>query len=269
MPRFSANISMLFKEVPFLDRFAAVADAGFAGVECQWPYHHDANDVADRIAMAGLSMVLFNAPPGDYEAGERGLAALPGRESEFKDSLEVALNYAETAECTRLHCLAGCVSEDRRGAAMDTYLSNLTIAAEMGRAVGVQILIEAIVLPGYLLSTPSQALDVIRRVNHPNLGLQYDFHHAQRTQGNLTEFLENNLQHIGHIQMAGVPGRHEPDMLGEINWRFLFDTLDAHGYDGWVGAEYEPRGNTLQGLNWGKDWGIGPAAKSQMKSKQG
>lgn len=261
MPRFAANVSLLFTEVPFLDRFAAAGEAGFSGVECQFPYHHDSNEVADKIAMASVTLALFNAPPGDFAAGERGLAALPGRESEFKESLEVALNYAEMTDCVRLHVMAGCITEDNRHAAMDTYLANLAVAADMALAAGVLLLIEPISMPGYFLTKPDQAVEVIRRLDHKNLALQYDLHHAQRTQGNLGEFLENNLPLIGHVQVAGVPGRHEPDQLGEINWHFIFDMLDAHGYDGWVGAEYNPRAGTLPGLGWARDWGIGSGAK--------
>jgi len=263
MPRFSANVSMLFTEVPFLDRFAAAAEAGFQGVECQFPYHVDSNEVADKIAMAGVTLALFNAPPGDFANGERGLAALPGREQEFRESIEVALNYADMTECTRLHVMAGCITEDQRSAAMDAYLDNLSAAADMTQAAGVTLTIEPISMPGYFLTRPDQAVDVIRRLEHKNVALQFDFHHAQRTQGNLVEFVENNFHLIGHIQVAGVPGRHEPDKLGEINWSFIFDMLDAHGYDGWVGAEYTPRAGTLAGLSWAKDWGIGPNAKAK------
>jgi hydroxypyruvate isomerase len=262
MPRFSANVSTLFTNVPFLDRFAAAAEVGFSGVECQFPYHHDSNEVADKIAMAGVTLAVFNAPPGDYAAGERGLAALPGRETEFQQSIEVALAYADMTECTRLHVMAGCITEDQRDDAMDTYLANLEFAAEMTRAAGVQLLIEPISsMPGYFLTRPDQAVEIIRVLDHKNIAIQYDLHHAQRAQGNLGEFLENNLHIIGHVQVAGVPGRHEPDRLGEINWHFIFDMLDAHGYDGWVGAEYTPRGNTVQGLGWAKDWGIGASVK--------
>ena len=270
MPRFSANVSMLFTEVPFPDRFAAAAEAGFTGVECQFPYHHDSNEIADKIAMAGLTLALFNAPPGDFAAGERGLAALPGRESEFQESIEVALAYADMTECTRLHVMAGCITEDQRDDAMDTYLANLETAAEMTRAAGVQLLIEPISsMPGYFLTRPEQAVEILRVLDHKNLAIQYDLHHAQRTQGNLGEFLENHLHVIGHVQVAGVPGRHEPDQLGEINWRFIFDMLDAHGYDGWVGAEYTPRAGTVQGLGWAKDWGIGVGAKTKPAARPG
>ncbi len=268
MPRFSANVSLLFTELPFPERFAAAAEAGFSGVECQFPYHHDSNEIADRIAMAGVTFAMFNAPPGDYAAGERGLAALPGREGEFRESLEVALNYADMIECTRLHVMAGCISENQRHAAMDTYLENLAVAAAVSQAAGVLLLIEPISMPGYFLNRPDQAADIIRRLDHKNLGLQCDLYHAQRTQGNLGEFLENHLPIIGHVQVAGVPGRHEPDRLGEINWHFIFDMLDAHGYDGWVGTEYNPRAGTLAGLSWAKDWGIGLSAKSRQATKQ-
>lgn len=268
MPRFAANVSLLFTEVPFPDRFAAAAEVGFSGVECQFPYHYDSNEIADRIAMAGLTLAMFNAPPGDFAAGERGLAALPGRQTEFRDSLEVALNYADMAECTRLHVMAGCITEDQRHAAMDTYLENLAAAADMTQAAGVQLLIEPISMPGYFLTRPDQAVDVIRRLDHKNLGLQYDLHHAQRTQGNLGEFLEQHMAMIGHVQVAGVPGRHEPDRLGEVNWHYIFDLLDAHGYDGWVGAEYNPRAGTLAGLAWAADWGIGAGARAKPPARQ-
>jgi 2-dehydrotetronate isomerase len=270
MPRFSANVSMLFTEVPFPDRFAAAAEAGFSGIECQFPYHHDSNEIADKLAMAGVTFAVFNAPPGDYAAGERGLAALPGRESEFQESIEVALAYADMTECTRLHVMAGCITEDQRDEAMDTYLANLETAAEMTRGAGVQLLIEPIsTMPGYFLTRPEQAVEIMRVLDHKNLAIQYDLHHAQRTQGNLGEFLENYLHVIGHVQVAGVPGRHEPDQLGEINWHFIFDMLDAHGYDGWVGAEYTPRAGTVQGLGWAKDWGIGVGAKTMPAVSSG
>lgn len=268
MPRFSANVSMLFMEVPFLERFAAAAEVGFLGVECQFPYHCDSNEVADRIAMAGVTLALFNAPPGDFAAGERGLAAIPGREAEFRESIEVALAYADMTECTRLHVMAGCISEDQREQALDAYLDNLVAAADMAQAAGVQVLIEPLSLPGYFLSRPDEAVDVIRHLDHKNIALQYDFHHAQRMQGNLAEFFENNMALIGHIQVAGVPGRHEPDKLGEINWTFIFDLLDANGYDGWVGAEYNPRGGTVAGLGWAKDWGIGPKAEAPAAKRK-
>ena len=257
MPRFAANVSMLFTEVGFLDRPAAAAAAGFTGVECMFPYHHPAEDLADRLDAAGIPMVLFNAPPGDYAAGERGLAALKGRESEFRDSLQVALAYAETIDCPRIHVLAGVVAEADIPAALDTYLANLIYAADECEAQGVRVMIEPIVMDDYLLSRPDQAVEIIRQLEHNNVRLQYDIHHAQLAQGGISVFLENHFDIIEHIQVAGVPGRHEPDALSEVNWRFLFALLDSHGYGGWVGAEYKPRAATLAGLGWARDWGIG------------
>ncbi|MBB4284602.1 2-oxo-tetronate isomerase [Roseospira goensis] len=260
MPRFAANLSMLFTEVPFPDRFAAAAGAGFRGVECQFPYQYAAEHLADLAAMNALTMVLFNAPPGDWAAGERGLAALPGRDSEFRDGVELALDYADMMDCPCLHVMAGVVAEEDWAPALDTYLDNLAAAADMARDHGVRVLIEPINpvdMPGYFLTRPEDALRVIETLDHPNLGLQYDIYHAQMERGALTDTLEDALDRIGHIQIAGVPGRHEPDARGEVNWRYLFGLLDAHGYDGWVGCEYRPRAGTLTGLRWANDWGIG------------
>jgi hydroxypyruvate isomerase len=265
MPRFAANLSMLFTEVPFLERPAAAAAVGFPGVECMFPYHVDAEALADVLTAAGVPLVLFNAPPGDYAKGERGLAALPGREAEFRDSIAVALAYAAATDCPQLHVLAGIVAEEDIGAALDTYAENLVYAADECEAEGIKVLIEPIVMEGYLLTRPDDAVDLLRRIDHANLGLQYDLYHAQLAQGGLSAFLENNLDLIAHIQVAGVPGRHEPDALGEVNWRFLFDLLDAHGYDGWVGAEYAPRRDTLSGLAWARDWGIGAPRETTEK----
>lgn len=263
MPRFSANVSMLFTEVPFLERFVAAANAGFPGVECQFPYLHEANEVADKVAMSGAEIVVINAPPGDWAAGERGIAALPGREQEFKDALEVALNYADIIECPRLHCMAGCITEDKRTKATDTYLANIAYAADQVQQAGLTLLIEPISLPGYFVGCPDHAVELLRQLDRRNIKILYDVHHAQRTQGNIAEFLEKHLDLIGHVQVSGVPGRNEPDKLGEINWPYLFDMLDSHGYDGWIGAEYNPRASTLAGLVWGADWGIGEGAKSK------
>lgn len=259
MPRFAANISLLFTEHPFIERIKAAAAAGFKAVECQFPYHVEAIEMADACAVAGVKLALINAPPGNWEAGERGFAALPGREQEFRDSVDVALVYAETAESPRVHIMAGIIAPDADGA-LDTYEKNIAYAADRARNEGIEIVIESIVMPGYFLTFPDQAADVVRRLGKKNLRLLFDAYHSQRAQGNLAEFLEHNLDIIGHIQVAGVPGRHEPDRFNEVNWRFVFDFLDAQGYDGWVGAEYNPRGDTLSGLVWGKEWGLGPGS---------
>ncbi|MBB4265889.1 2-oxo-tetronate isomerase [Roseospira visakhapatnamensis] len=260
MPRFAANLSMLFTDLPFPDRFAAAAKAGFMGVEMHFPYHLAAERVGDLVAMNGVTPVLFNTPPGDWEAGERGLAALPGRDSEFRDGLEIALDYADFLECPHLHVMAGVVDEDDWGPALDTYMDNLATAADMARDRGVTILIEPINpvdMPGYFLTRPEDALRVIEDLDRPNLGLQYNVYHAQMERGALTDTLEQALAVIRHVQIAGVPGRNEPDQQGEINWRYIFDLLDAHGYGGWVGCAYHPRAGTLPGLRWARDWGIG------------
>lgn len=260
MPRFAANLSTLFTDLPFPDRFAAAAKAGFAGVEMHFPYHLAAEHLGDLVAMNGLTQVLFNAPPGDWDAGERGMAALPGRDSEFRDSLEIALDYADFLECERLHVMAGIVAEADWGPALDTYMNNLAAAADMARDHDVTILIEPINpidMPGYFLTRPEDALRVIEEIDRPNLKLQYDVYHAQMERGALTDTLEQAMAVIGHVQIAGVPGRHEPDQQGEINWRYIYDLLDAHGYAGWVGCEYRPRAGTLAGLRWARDWGIG------------
>jgi 2-dehydrotetronate isomerase len=256
MPRFAANVSHLFTEVPFLERFAAAAACGFKGVECLFPYAEPAEKVGDAVAMAGLTMALFNAPPGNFAAGERGLAALPGRQQEFRDSIEVALNYAELLDCKRIHVLAGVVPEEKWVEALPVYIANLAVAADLAREVDVEVLIEPIVMEGYFLFRPDDALQVIDDVGAKNLKMLYDIFQAQQAQGGITDFLDSHLDVIAHIQIAGVPGRHEPDRSGELNWPYLFDLLDSHGYSGWVGAEYVPRSGTYAGLGWAKDWGI-------------
>lgn len=260
MPRFSANLSTLFTDLPFLERFAAAAESGFKGVEVQFPYHHEAARLGEIVASRGLSMVLCNAPPGDWEAGERGLAALPGRQQEFRDSLELALHYCELMDCSRLHVMAGIVAEDDIDDAFETYVENLAYAAAEAEAKDVKVLIEpinGIDMPGYFLTRPDDALTVMEAVEHRNLFLQYDLYHAQMTQGGLTDFIEGNLSRIAHMQVAGVPGRHEPDANSEINFPYLFNLIDAHGYGGWIGCEYKPRINTRVGLRWAREWGIG------------
>ena len=257
MPRFAANVSHLFTEVPFLDRFAAAAACGFKGVECLFPYAEPAEVVGDKVAMSGVKMTLFNAPPGDYAAGERGLAALPGRQKEFLESFEVALKYAELLDCSRIHVLAGKVAEEQWDEALDVYFNNLDVAAEMARDVDVTVLIEPIVMEGYFLTRPADAVQAVESVGARNLKILYDIYQAQLIQGGITDFLDAHLGNVGHIQIAGVPDRHEPDKSGELNWPYIFDLLDAHGYTGWVGAEYNPRAGTHAGLGWARDWGIG------------
>ncbi len=256
MPRFSANISHLFAEHPFLERIPAATECGFKGVECLFPYDQPAEEVSDALASSGLTMALFNAPPGDYAGGEVGLSALPRREQDFRDSFEVALNYAEVVACSNIHVLAAMVDEDQWDAAFDVYIRNLAMAADMAAEQDVTILIEPIVIDRYFLIRPDDAVKVVQEVGAKNLKILYDIYQAQLAQGAIADFLDAHMDLIGHIQIACVPGRHEPDGLGELNWPYLFDLLDANGFDGWVGAEYNPRNGTREGLGWAKDWGI-------------
>ncbi|MBM3513700.1 MAG: TIM barrel protein [Alphaproteobacteria bacterium] len=255
MPRLAANISLLFTEVPFLDRFAAAAACGFKGVEILFPYDHPPEVIADKASMAGVKVVLFNTPPGDYAAGERGFGALPGREADFRQGLDEARRYLDWIETRQLHVLAGRIARDAAGAE-DTYLRNLEYAGDLMAKDGVTVLIEPINLEGYFVKRPSDALQLLRRLGHANVKLQYDMFHAQNQEGALIDFTETNADIIAHIQIAGVPGRHEPDQRGEVNWRGVFDLLDSHGFSGWVGAEYNPRNGTIPGLGWAQEWGI-------------
>lgn len=257
MPRFAANLVSLFTEVPFLDRFAAAAQAGFRGCDIPFPYLYPAEVVGDKAASSGLDLAVFNAPPGDWAAGERGLAALPGREDDFRASLEIAASYAELLDCSCLHIMAGIVPEAEWDEALDVYRANLEYAAGQLDAEGIKCLIEPIsplTLPGYFLSRPEDAILLMDDICHDNLYVLYDIYHAQMTQGGLTDFIESHLHRIAHVQVAGVPGRHEPDQLGEINFHYLFDLFDSSGYDGWVGCAYSPRGETHAGLRWAKSW---------------
>lgn len=253
MPRFAANLSMMYTEHDFLDRFAAAARDGFKAVEYLFPYAFERAELATRLRDAGLRQVLFNAPPGDFEAGERGIAALPGREDEFRRGfVEQALPYAEALACPRIHVMAGLRSA---GAVRETYLANLDWAAGQARAQGLEVLIEPINtrdIPGYFLNRQDEAHALIAEIGAPNLKLQMDLYHCQIVEGDLATKLRQYLVPggaVGHIQIAGVPDRHEPD-LGELNYPWLFALLDELGYAGHVGAEYRPRAGTSAGLGW-------------------
>jgi hydroxypyruvate isomerase len=264
MPRFAANVSMLFTEAPFAERFKLAAQCGFAGAECMFPYEMEPAPFGDVVAMSNIPLVLFNAPPGDYAKGDRGLAALKGRESEFKASLDTVLTYAEYNDCKQVHVLSGVVPEDEQVDAVDVLVKNLQYAARTLAPEGIKVLVENINLENYMTRTPEQAAMIVRAVEHRNVKLQYDVFHAQTLSGGITAFIENNLDIIGHIQIAGCPNRDEPDSLGELNWAYLMNLLDAHGYAGWIGAEYAPRNGTLEGLHWGADWGIAaPVVKTE------
>jgi hydroxypyruvate isomerase len=249
---------MMFNEVSFLDRIDMAAQAGFEAVECLFPYAEPASRLAARLRAAGLTQVLFNAPPGNWEGGDRGLAALPHRRDEFRQSLARALDYAATLGCPRLHVMAGIPgagsSPDRcRG----HYIESLVYAAEQAAGQNVTILIEPLNsfdVPGYFLNSIGQAAAVIAEAGQPNLALQFDAYHVQMSQGRIVETFRLNLSMIGHIQISGVPGRCEPDSEQEINYPFLFAAIDGSGYSGWVGCEYRPRGTTAAGLGWLAPW---------------
>ena len=253
MPRFAANLSMMFNEVDFLDRFAAARQAGFAGVEYISPYEYEPATLADLLKSNGLSQVLFNLPPGNWEAGERGIACLPDRIAEFKVGIETAAEYAVALGCRQVNCLAGIAPEGaERERLRHTFVENLRYAAKRLEAAGVLLLVEAINnldIPGFFLNTSSEALSIIEDVGSANLAFQYDIYHMQIMEGDLARTIESNLESIGHIQIADNPGRHEPG-TGEINYPFLFDHLDALGYDGWVSAEYVPSVATTDSLSW-------------------
>lgn len=260
MPKLAANISLMFTEVDFLDRFKAAADVGFKAVECVFPYAYAAAEVKRRLDDSGLILVKFNLPPGDQKAGDFGLAALPGRESAFRKSVDEAIEYARVLDCHHLHALAGVVPEEGdQKACRATYLENIGFAAATLAEHGIRLLIEAVNtrdFPGYYLAHSATALEVIRTVASRNLFLQYDIYHAQIMEGHLAETIRANIDVIKHFQIAGVPGRHEPD-VGEINYRFLIDLIDSLGYDDWIGCEYHPRAGTVEGLGWAKAYGIG------------
>jgi hydroxypyruvate isomerase len=253
MPRFAANLSMMYTEVPFLDRFAAAARDGFEAVEYLFPYDFDTQEIAQRLADNGLTQALFNLPPGDWAAGERGMACIPGREAEFAASVEHALPYALATGCKRLHAMAGLRPAGVDDAAMrQTYVGNLKAAARRLAAHGITLLIEPINtrdMPGFYLNWQQQAHDLLAEVAEPNLKVQMDLYHCQIMEGDLSMRLKKHVAGVGHVQIAGVPDRHEPDG-GEVNYPHLFDQLDALGYDGFVGCEYRPKAGTSAGLGW-------------------
>ena len=259
MPKFAANLSFIFQEVEFLDRFAAAAACGFKAVEYLTPYEHSPEVIAEQLNRHGLEQALFNMPPGAWAAGERGIAALSGREPEFRDGVEQALVYAKATKCGLLHAMAGVLPAGHdRAEAEWGYLTNLRHAADRLAGEGITLVIEPINtrdIPGYFLNTTSQAMSIIERVGHPNLKLQLDLYHVQIMEGDLAHRIRALAGCYPHVQIAGNPGRHEPD-IGEINYPYLFDLLDELGYSGWIGCEYRPKGETRAGLGWTRRYGI-------------
>ncbi|MDJ0993585.1 MAG: TIM barrel protein [Dinoroseobacter sp.] len=258
MIRLAANLTMLFTEHPFLDRFAAAAEAGFTAVEFLFPYDHSPEAVARAKQSAGLEQVLFNLPPGDWEAGDRGMAAVPGREAEFRDSVERALEYAEALQCPCLHAMAGVLPETTNPAqSWDIYRENLAFAAQAAEAQGRHILIEPIntkvTMPGYALATTQAAEAILHLLNKPALGLQLDLFHMEIMEGVTEDRIRALMPLIKHVQIADTPERHEPG-TGTLGFPEPLQILAGLGYDGWIGCEYTPAGNTLAGLGWAKPY---------------
>jgi hydroxypyruvate isomerase len=250
MPRFSANISMMFCEYVFLDRFSAARDAGFEAVEFLFPYDYTPDEIGRAVSQTGLAISVFNFFPGNWQAGERGMAAIPGREAEFQATVKRALPYAREVGAKCLHMMAGLALPDAKTEAV--YLDNIRYAGDTLAEAGLDLLIEPInsrSMPGYFLSTVAQAIDLINQVSHPNVRLQFDIFHHQIMQGDVVCSLSDCIGQIGHIQIASVPERQEPDR-GELNYQAVFAHLDHLGYDGWLGCEYHPRGKTEDGLSW-------------------
>jgi hydroxypyruvate isomerase len=255
MPRFAANLSMMFNEVSFLDRFEAAAKAGFTAVEFLFPYDHPAEVVGQRLHDNGLTQALFNLPPGDWAAGEKGFAALPERFSDLQQSLRTALPYAQATGVKRLHLMAGIADRgDRKAVA--AFRRSVAWTAEFFSPHGIDVVIEPINprnVPGYFLNDFGFAYDLIKELQIPNLKLQFDIYHCQIIHGDVTMRLREMMPMIGHIQIASIPSRNEPDG-GELNYPFLFEELDRLGYGGFVGCEYNPRGKTADGLGWFKPY---------------
>lgn len=254
-----ANLSMMFNEVDFLDRFAEAAKAGFKGVEFLFPFDYDARDIVARLDQNGLQQVLFNAPPGNWGAGERGTASLPGRQQEFRDGIKRALEYASALGNKLVHVMAGIPGKDVSPVtAAAVYAANLAWAAEQAQAAGVRLVIEPINhrdMPGFHLNTMAQGAAVIGAIGVERIGLQFDVYHCQVTEGDITKRMEAFMPLIAHMQIADVPARHEPG-TGEIGWDYVFARIDSLGYQGWVGCEYRPAGETKTGLAWRERYGV-------------
>lgn len=257
MPRFSANLSFLYPDRPFLDRFAAAAADGFTGVEYLFPYEYRAEEIAVRLLTHGLQQAMFNLPPGDWATGERGIACLPGRQAEFAAGVTQALRYAQVLDTRCLHVMAGIPKAGMSAAIChETYLSNLRYACARAAELDRTVLIEPINtrdIPGYLLNRQDQAHAIVSAVGADNLKIQMDFYHLQIVEGDITMKYRQYQAEVGHVQIASVPERCEPDS-GEVNYPYLFEMLDASGYDAWVGCEYRPRADTSAGLRWLRCW---------------
>ena len=253
MPRFCANLTMLWNELEFMDRFAAAAKAGFKGVEYLFPYDHDKARIAGELKKHGLAQVLHNLPAGDWAKGDRGIGCHPDRVKEFQAGVATAIEYATALDCMQVNCLAGIRPRNTDpNDARETFIRNLQYAAPRLKDEGIKLLIEPVNtrdIPGFFLCHSRQALDIITAVGSDNIYLQYDIYHMQVMEGDLARTIEQNLKLIPHLQLADNPGRNEPG-TGEINYPFLFGHLDRVGYAGWIGCEYNPLGDTSEGLAW-------------------
>ena len=259
MPRFAANLSMMYVEHPFLERFAAAAADGFEAVEYLFPYEWPADTLAATLKQTGLRQVLFNAPPGDFTKGERGIAALPGREAEFSAALDKALDYAKVLECRTVHIMSGLIAPGADAKAMhNTFISNLKKACDRTANSGLTLVMEPINhrdIPGYFTNTTAQVEAIIQEVGAPHLKLQLDLYHLQVTEGDLQKRTERLFPITAHVQIAGNPDRNEPD-IGEANHVYVLQGLDRAGYAGYVGLEYRPKTTTAAGLGWARPYGI-------------
>ncbi|EIJ70909.1 2-oxo-tetronate isomerase [Pasteurella bettyae] len=253
MPKFAANLTMMFNEVPFLDRFEAAAKAGFKYVEFLWPYDYNAEQLKEILTNNHLKVVLFNTAAGDVPKGEWGLSAIPGREADARRDIDKALEYAIALGCPTVHVMAAVVPEGQdREAYKKTFIENLHYASEKFKPYGINICLEALspeVKPNYFLKSQYDTLEIVDLVNRDNVFVQLDYFHAQNVDGNLARLTDKLKGRFSHVQIASVPDRHEPDE-GEINYQYIFDKLDAIGYDGYVGCEYKPRAETTAGLEW-------------------
>ncbi|MFM1927686.1 MAG: hydroxypyruvate isomerase [Pseudomonadota bacterium] len=255
MPKFAANLTMLFNEVPFMDRFEQAAQAGFEAVEFLFPYDYAADDILAKLKGNKLALVLHNLPAGDWAAGERGIACHPNRVDEFRAGVAKAISYAKVLEVGQLNCLAGKLPDGVSAQqAHAVFVENLRFASGELKKAGLRLLIEPINtfdIPGFFLSRTDQALAILKEVGADNLFIQYDIYHAQRMEGEISATLRERLPQIGHLQLADNPGRNEPG-TGELNYAFLFKHIDAIGYTGWIGCEYKPKAATVDGLGWRK-----------------
>ena len=257
MAKFAANLTMLFTEFDFLERFEKAHSAGFKAVEYLFPYAFEAESLAEKMQMFGFEQALFNMPPGDWDAGERGFAAVPGRDDEFKQSVDVALLYAKALNCRKIHAMSGLIDTNyTREQQTVTFISNIRYAADKFAEHGIQLMIEPLNsrdVPHYFVAHQREAVDLIKQVDRPNVKLQLDLYHAQIMDGDLSTLIKEVAPFIGHVQIASVPERHEPSE-GELNYPHLFTVLDECGYQDWIGCEYNPRNTTEEGLGWVKPY---------------